>query len=88
MHVAINTLVDNAPLVNVMAVVEGIKGIIGWMFLAFYIVKYRKLYKLNANHTDVKVDGGVTSANDEVRQSVVVQLTSAVEVEDPKAQKG
>ena len=51
----------------VLVLVEAVKGIIGWTFLAFFIVKYYKLNKLNANSQEVKVDTGVANANDEVR---------------------
>ena len=71
----------------VLALVEAIKGIIGWSFMIFFIVKYSKLNKLNVGHQEVKVDTGVMSANEDVRKSVVVQLTNAEEIEDPKSRR-
>ena len=67
-----STLVANAPFHVVLAFTEGIKGLIGWAFLAFFLVKYNKLNKLNANNHEMKVDIGVAIANEEVRRSVIV----------------
>ncbi|CAL6025547.1 Transmembrane_domain-containing protein [Hexamita inflata] len=84
MYYVLVELADNAPLYLVIALSEVINAIIGWGFLIFFYVKYYKLNKLNANHKDIVVDEATVAANDEVRQSVMVQLTSNVEVEDPK----
>lgn len=67
MYYVLVEVADNAPLYLVIALTEVINGIIGWGFLIFYIVKYYKLNKLNANHKDIVVDESVAAANDEVR---------------------
>jgi len=63
---------DNAPLYLVIAISEVINGIVGWGFLIFFIIKYFKLNKLNANHKDIVVNTSIAAANEDVRQSVMI----------------
>ena len=84
MYYTLQYLSDNAPLHEVIALAEAVNGIIGWGFLIYYIVKYYKLNDLNVNHKEVIQDDAAAMANDEVRQSVMVQLQSDKEIEDPK----
>ena len=44
---SMRTLGDIAPLYIILTLVELVKGIVGWVFLAFFIYKYRKLNNLN-----------------------------------------
>lgn len=72
MYFGIQYLSDNAPLCNVIALTEIINGIIGWGFLIYYWVKYKRLNDLNVNRKEVIQDDVTAMANDEVRQSVMI----------------
>lgn len=67
MYYVLVEISDNSPLYLVIALAEVINAIIGWGFLIFYIIKYYKLNKLNANHKEVKQDEATAAANEEVR---------------------
>lgn len=75
MYYVLTEVSDNAPLYLVIAISEVINAVVGWGFLIFFIVKYFKLNKINANHKDIAIDQSVAAANEEVRQSVMTQLT-------------
>ena len=84
LYYVLETISDNSPLYLAIALAESLNAIVGWCFLIFYIIKYYKLNQLNANRKDVKKDETTAVANNEIRESVMVQLTSEKEIEDPK----
>lgn len=68
-----------------MAISEVLTCVIGWCFMGYFIFKYAKLNKINANHSEQDTHSAqLASINEEVRASVVDQITGAVEVADPR----
>ncbi|KAH0569845.1 Transmembrane domain-containing protein [Spironucleus salmonicida] len=77
-------IADNSPLYLIIALAEVINAIIGYGFIVFYFIKYSKLHKLNKNRKDPTQDtvAAQAAANDEIRQSVMVELTKTADQEE------
>ena len=79
---------DNTPVHLSLAFSEGFNAIVGLTFMVYFFIKYYRLNKVNTSAKNSKRGDEAKAAFEDIRKELVVQLTSKVELENPRKKRG